>query len=95
MGKLLDLSGKPLIRQEVREMERDIAKNIGKIIPGIFKDLKMLEDNVNALGDRTDIILEVLRILGMTDDQFKEAIDRVKAKCEAQEAGSIAKNKLT
>ena len=94
MSKLLDLSGKPLIRQEVREMERDIAKNIGKIIPGILGDLKMLEDNVNALGDRTDIILEVLRMLGMTDDQLKEAVDRVKAKC-AQEAGSIAKHKLT
>lgn len=84
MSKLLGVDGKPLVRQERRELERDIVKNLGTIIPGIFNDLRMLEDGINALGDRTDIILEALKMVGMTDEQFKEAINLVKAKYQEE-----------
>jgi predicted nuclease with RNAse H fold len=78
MAKIVGMDGKPLVRQEVREMERDIAKNVGKIIPGIFQDMQFL-------GQRNDIIIEVLKIMGVTDEQFQQAVETVKAKYAAQE----------
>ncbi|MFA4854195.1 MAG: hypothetical protein WC616_02460 [Candidatus Omnitrophota bacterium] len=77
MSKLLGSNGKPLKRPEVRELERDIVKNLGTIIPGMMQDIEFL-------GTRVNIFIEVFKALGVTDEQFQEAVDRVKAKYQEE-----------
>jgi hypothetical protein len=75
MGNLVGLDG--LNRQGKRQIEREIAKDFVQIIPGIINDIRLL-----AL--RNELFLEVFKILGVTDEQFKQAYDIAKAKFEKE-----------
>lgn len=78
MGSLVGIDGRPLKRPERRELERDIIKNLGTIIPEIIQ-------NIQYLAQRNDIIVETLKGMGVTDDQFKEAVNRINEKVKQRE----------
>lgn len=77
MSNLVGLNGKPIGRQEKRQIGREITKDLGEIVPNIIHDIKIL-------AFRSDGIIEILRMLGATDEHFQKAFEIVEAKRQQQ-----------
>ena len=70
MSNLVDINGRQLNRPQKREIEREITKKIGDIIPRLINDIQVL-------AFRSDATIEILKILGVTEEQFQRAVDKV------------------
>lgn len=76
---LVNQTGQPLMsRQAKREMARDQQGQLVKIIDN-------LNQGVGAAHYRLDVFYEALKALGVTDEQFSEAQERVKARYQEEQ----------
>jgi len=77
VSNLVDINGRQLNRPQKREIEREITKKIGDIIPRLINDIQVL-------AFRSDATIEILKILGVTEEQFQRAVDKVEERRKQQ-----------
>jgi len=76
------MNGKPMTRQQKRDLYRKAAKDTGKLV-------EMIDRELNVLHARITILTEVIRLSGIevSEETLKRAEDNVRARVAKKEAG--------
>lgn len=76
------MNGKPMTRQQKRDLYRKTAKDTGKLV-------ELIDRELNILHARITILTEVVRLSGIevSEETLKQAEENVRARVTKKEAG--------
>jgi hypothetical protein len=84
---LIGLDGRPVkSRQQQREEARIEAKKRHSVATPSNQDMEKMREFLGIALRRTDIIIESLKMLGVTDEQFDQIETRLKAEADEMRA---------
>lgn len=77
-------------RQQRREEERQITKNIGPFMTRTVHLFNRMGQDMNLLHMRVNIAFETMRLLGATDEQIEAAAAQAESRVQELEAAKLA-----